>query len=129
MRVKRREVLQERRGHGRACTGQLEVRVECNSQPCDEDCQWSDWQEETVCSQDCGGGHQNLSRIRVRNNTGQGLSCSGEKRMLVECNQFLCPEEVTVLAVLLTTLILVLSVGLVCYLTCCRPKPNNVTSL
>ena len=126
VRVVSREILQDRRAHGRPCTGNLEVMVECNTQPCDEDCQWSDWEEDTLCSEECGGGFQNLSRYIARNNTGQGLPCSGDKKKLVDCNQLLCPVLQTVLAVVLTSVILVLTVGLICF---CKRKHRKITSL
>ena len=55
VKVLTREILKEARGHG-ACAGETEIVSPCSSQPCDLDCQWSDWAEEAACSKSCGGG-------------------------------------------------------------------------
>ena len=59
-----------------------------------DDCQWGNWVQKTDCSKTCGGGTFSLKRIIVRNNSGNGLPCSGEDTRVEACNNFICPDVV-----------------------------------
>ena len=107
MKVLNREILKEARGHG-ACAGETEIISPCSSQPCDLDCQWSDWAEEAACSKSCGGGTKTMRRNIVRNNSGNGLACTGEATRVDLCNEFFCPNVVA--AIVVPTLLLACSV-------------------
>ena len=104
--VKTREILREARDHG-VC-GETRKEVECNTQPCQVDCEWSDWEEVTLCTKECGGGVQTLSRNILRNVSGDGKPCTGKARTQIDCNEFLCPGVVA--AIVLPTLIAVLAI-------------------
>ena len=113
MKVLTREILREEQGHG-ACAGDTEVVSVCQSQPCDLDCLWGNWQAEAACCKPCGGGAQTLTRARTRNASGNGLLCQGENTRLGHCNEALCPG-VIVLIVGLVLLLISAPIGFLCY--------------
>ena len=109
-----RKILTEARYHG-AC-GETRKVLQCSTQPCDEDCRWSQWQEETPCSSSCGGGVLTVSRTVLSNVSGHGQPCSGDNRRQRACNEVLCPGVLTTIVILTVLLILALVViGLLCY--------------
>ena len=101
-----REILREARDHG-VC-GETRKEVECNTQPCKVDCEWSHWEEVTLCTKECGGGVQTLSRNILRNVSGDGKPCTGKATTRIHCNEFICPGVVA--AIVLPTLIAVLAI-------------------
>ena len=114
MKVLSREVMREARGHGE-CEGEREVVASCNSQPCDEDCVWGDWQEVTTCSKECGGGVQTLARTVVRNASGLGLTCAGDNTMLGHCNELLCPGVLAAILLPSTLLLILATLSACCF--------------
>ena len=108
-----RDILREARGHG-GCVGETEVFSACESQSCDVDCLWGNWEAEAACSKPCGGGAQTLARTRARNASGNGLPCLGENTRLGHCNETLCPGLIMIIVGLVLLPILGL-VGFLCY--------------
>ncbi|KAK3093477.1 hypothetical protein FSP39_016236 [Pinctada imbricata] len=80
------------RNGGRGCSGDSTRSIDCNSQPCKVDGQWSDWVNDGSCSKTCGGGKQKQERSCTnpapRN---AGRSCRGDSTRSIDCNSQPCP--------------------------------------
>ena len=110
-----REILREAINHG-GCVGETEVFSACESQPCDVDCLWGDWEAEAACSKPCGGGVQILTRTRARNASGNGQPCLGENTRLGHYNETLCPGVISLIVVIpVIPVIAVIAIGFLCY--------------
>jgi len=80
---------------GDECEGSPIRQETCNMQNCPVDCEWGEWSS-GKCSQTCGGGIQEKTRVpRVIAQNG-GNDCDGEKDKKEMCNTDKCPENNTV---------------------------------
>jgi len=65
----------------------------CNTDPCDQDCELSDWTNWSSCSVACMGGHRTRLRHVVRGAIGAGTCPSAsdpERRQTETCNKMTC---------------------------------------
>ncbi|KAK3092867.1 hypothetical protein FSP39_008071 [Pinctada imbricata] len=82
------------RDGGRGCIGDSSRSIDCNSQPCPVDGQWSAWTNYKTCSKPCGGGKQQQKRV-CNNPAPQngGRDCEEGHIRLIYCNQQACKVD------------------------------------
>merc|ERR1719316_241274 len=87
-----REVEQAEKYDGKKCGKTSETRS-CNTQPCEQDCELSDWSPWSPCSKDCDGGTSKRTKYIKKGVVGQG-SCADRwdvtRLEYKKCNEFGC---------------------------------------
>ncbi|XP_063690949.1 coadhesin-like [Bolinopsis microptera] len=79
---------------GTECVGENTETQDCNTQSCPVDGGWSDYEEWSDCSKECGTGSQ--SRTRTCTNPAPahgGTECVGENTETQDCNTQSCPVD------------------------------------
>ncbi|CAD5114006.1 DgyrCDS3169 [Dimorphilus gyrociliatus] len=74
------------------CSCNSKFELKCNLKDCDKDCTWKDWSDWTECSETCGKGKRNRTRIMIPS-VGLGKKCSGKSFEVDWCNTFDCPVD------------------------------------
>merc|ERR1712159_367045 len=77
---------------GNDCEGKKEKEIDCNTQLCPVNGNWSEWKDSGKCNKTCGGGKQ--MKIRSCDNpppADGGNDCEGKKEKEIDCNTQLCP--------------------------------------
>ena len=62
-------------------------------------CKWAPWQTWTDCTQKCGGGTQNRTRVVLQAAANGGQECKGESTAFRDCNTQKCPSKNTYLLI------------------------------
>ncbi|XP_061163025.1 A disintegrin and metalloproteinase with thrombospondin motifs adt-1-like [Saccostrea echinata] len=79
---------------GRACTGHFTESLNCNTQNCPIDGEFSEWETWTYCTQSCGRGIKKRSRhCNMPKPMYGGKNCSGVYTEENICNTFFCPID------------------------------------
>jgi len=70
----------------------------CNTQPCGNDCQLSDWEyvSGSTCSKPCGGGTRTMKRTILVPAANGGAACPTDLTKEVACNAEACPANCNV---------------------------------
>ena len=74
---------------------------------------WSQWEEASDCSKECGGGFKNFTRDVIKSKIEHGF-CLGDYWKVEHCNENLCPEDIILIGVV-PILIVLLLLAAVCY--------------
>lgn len=91
-RIKTRTITQEPSGGGDACPELIEM-VPCQGEPCVVvDCELSEWDDWSECSETCGGGVKFRERTIEVEPTPDGVQC-GELSQVIACNEDPCPVD------------------------------------
>jgi len=72
-----RGVIQEQKGNGNPCQGELSFIRPCTVAPCHKstDCKWGQWMPWSACSKECGGGQRNRYRHIMTLPNSNGKQC------------------------------------------------------
>lgn len=90
-RRQKREIISPKKFHGADCPA-LEEFVDCNAQPCPEDCEIAEWEGWSACSAECGGGVQTRNRAIIKDARFGGEAC-GEAQQTQTCNSENCDSD------------------------------------
>jgi len=80
---------------GEPCAALSETEA-CNGQNCDQPCELHSWSEWSLCSMQCGGGHEGRQRDIMTEATGQGKcanAMSDHRKEWRDCNTQGCPPH------------------------------------
>merc|ERR1719247_2183508 len=69
----------------------VEEVVECQTQPCSDDCTIGEWGQWTECTADCAGGKKTRERVVV-GKADLGAEKCGNWTETIDCNMFACPS-------------------------------------
>jgi len=75
---------------GQICQGQAAEMNVCNNQTCPRDCQWGPFGAFSECSEPCGPGLKNRTRVKVVEGDPGGRNCTGPSVQEVSCNLRKC---------------------------------------
>eukprot|EP00397_Hematodinium_sp_SG-2012_P009206 GEMP01009282.1.p1 GENE.GEMP01009282.1~~GEMP01009282.1.p1 ORF type:complete len:834 (+),score=188.60 GEMP01009282.1:327-2828(+) len=87
-RRQKREIISPKKFHGADCPA-LEEYIDCNAQPCPEDCDIAEWEGWSACSAECGGGVETRNRAILQDAKFGGEAC-GESQQTQTCNSANC---------------------------------------
>lgn len=91
----RTRFMQAPPAHGGSCPdSSLKQLKACNTQPCNAECQMSDWSQWSTCSADCGKGTMTRSRTLLNLEAKFSIGCDGALEEALPClgKEGVCPQ-------------------------------------